>query len=431
MRPLIPHPVKICLGTGMAALTLGLLNSYEYAQQLEISYPKTAQHIREIASRTGLPDFHERTSYSLERLSEALFQFSDTLTGKNIPEQQLAQPTYIEIDPAPRKLLDKRVQRIQEAPTDFISIADITIPQDFAAIALKPTLEPAQQEEVVATTTPEETPATVESTPEPETIAAEQTPATPEYNAENPVHYRVMLMGDSLMEALGPHTFEEMRNRKGLHFILTSKFSTGFARPDYFDWPQNLKIALKNTKPDVVLFFIGANDGQPIEYQGKSVYPKTPDVWSLAYKEKLQEIVDIIKEHHCDIIWLGLPPMGKSFTKKMKLAETSQQEICEANHITYLDTTYILGDEKGEYQTFGTNAKGKSVRLRHKDCVHISTEGLKLLFDYFSPILEQRIADFRQKNPDKRLTATETKSITFARMERVIKYPPKNRQRRR
>ncbi|MDO5470872.1 MAG: hypothetical protein Q4F38_06185, partial [Akkermansia sp.] len=56
----LPQSLKICLGTGLAALLLGLQNINEYTQQLESYDPELneqAATLNRLAHSTGLPQF--------------------------------------------------------------------------------------------------------------------------------------------------------------------------------------------------------------------------------------------------------------------------------------------------------------------------------------------------------------------------------------
>ena len=102
--------------------------------------------------------------------------------------------------------------------------------------------------------------------------------------------------------------------------------------------------------------------------------------------------------------------------------------MCESLQVPYLDTVPLLGDEKGAYRTFMTNAQGHTVRLRKKDLELIAPAGNDIIIRSMMPQLEHAIYDFRTKHPGRCLTPEERQKWRNARMDVTIKYiPPKHR----
>jgi hypothetical protein len=249
-------------------------------------------------------------------------------------------------------------------------------------------------------------------------------------NRQNPVHYKIMLMGDSLMEDLGPRTHRTLRDRHGLSFILAAKFSTGLCRPDYFNWPQRMEEVVREHKPNLIVVFMGANDGMPIVWQGKVQHPTYGEPWRDAYREKMREVFDIANRHNCEIIWVGMPPMGGRYANLLKQTEKAQRAACEEHGIEYMDTIPVMGDENGEFRAYMTDANGNIVRLRRKDKEHLSPEGNMVVVNMLLPRIEKKILEYRNNNPQKLLSEKETSRPAQARMDVAFKYVPKKRKRK-
>lgn len=237
-----------------------------------------------------------------------------------------------------------------------------------------------------------------------------------------------MMLGDSLMEDFGPLMHRSLRHRAGLYFILTAKYSTGLSRPDYFNWPQNMELAVEQTMPDIIIFFMGANDAMPIRSGGRALYPKNGEPWRNAYRQKMDEILNIAAQHGCGVIWIGLPPMGSRYADLLQQTTLAQREACEARNIPYIDTTRTLGDESGRFRSHMSKPDGRIVRLRAKDKEHLTDDGNRLVLQQLMPVLEEKLADFRQKHPEKSLTPDERSRKNPARLEITIKYKPGKKQ---
>lgn len=429
MRFKLPNSLKICLGTCMAALILGLQNIDEYCEQFESSHPELgglADAVKQAAYRTMLPRLYHAERELFSTVCRELPSLSDNSKEVLPPPPPKPKIVYIRV-PALRQLntfrggLPKKESTL--IPDELISkpTADFLQP-DAAKKAEETPAPPTPAEPSIPIPVPEpQSPA-----PQPESDTVQ--PRTPadicRENEQSPVHCRIMLLGDSLMEDLGPAMHRSLRHRKGLHFILTAKYSTGLTRPEYFNWPENMENAVVATRPDIIVFFIGANDGMPIKKDGRTVYPNSGEAWRAAYRTKMDELFEIGRRYNCEMIWVGLPPMGSRYAGILAETAQAQRDGCNEQGIRFVDTIPILGDENGKFRTYMTDSRGKTIRLRARDKEHLSPVGNKLVIEQLLPILEQSIAEFRNKHPEKRLSEEELARPGRAPLDITIKYAP-------
>ena len=54
--------------------------------------------------------------------------------------------------------------------------------------------------------------------------------------------------------------------------MLDYHISTGLVRPDFFNWPAQIKSQAKGFKPSAVAAMFGANDNQPLQTDSGDVY---------------------------------------------------------------------------------------------------------------------------------------------------------------
>ncbi len=384
----LPQSVKICLGTGLAALLLGLQNINEYTQQLESTYPElheTAAALNKAAHFTKLPQWFQCQK--------------DTFSGFQILWTPEYEPEFL--------TLSEPLPGLPPLPT-YIPL-------------IYPDPPPTPEPEPEPTPEPEPEPEPVPE-PEPELTPEQIQAAQKEANIANPVHYKIMLMGDSLMEDLGPATHRALRERKGLHFLLAARYSTGLTRPDYFNWPENMERVVNEKRPNLIVVFMGANDAMPIRRNKRVVHPAYGAPWCEAYTEKMNEIFDIAQRYGCEMIWVGLPPMGSRYARQLGQTGETQRSACAARGIEFLDTIPVLGDENGGFRAFMTDSAGNTVRIRRSDKEHLSPHGNNLLVQLLLPAIESRIASYRESNPGKLLTERERARSRNATMENTIKF---------
>lgn len=441
MRFKLPNSLKICLGTCMAALILGLQNIDEYCEQFESNHPRQAglaEAMKQAAYSTHLPYLYHAERKLFSTISRQLPQLGGNSKEVLPPPPPKPKIVYVRV-PALRQLnefrsvLPKKESTLIPAELIAEPTADFLLP-DAAKKAEETPAPPTPTEPSTPTESPMPPPVPEPQPPLPPAPQPEQTTVQERTssdicreNEQAPVHCRIMLLGDSLMEDLGPAMHRSLRHRKGLHFILTAKYSTGLTRPEYFNWPENMENAVAATRPDIIVFFMGANDGMPIKKGGRNIYPNSGEAWRSAYRTKMAELFEIGRRYNCDMIWVGLPPMGSRYASILAQTAQAQRDGCDEHGIRFFDTVPILGDENGKFRTYMTDSRGNTIRLRAKDKEHLSPIGNKLVIEQLLPVLEQSIAEFRNKHPEKRLGAKEAARPGRAPLDITIKYAPGKR----
>jgi len=238
-------------------------------------------------------------------------------------------------------------------------------------------------------------PAIAEPEPEPE-------PEEPEFIVpEEPL--RVLIIGDSLV-ATGIGALLERKLDAHPHVVCyrKGKSSSGLARPDFFDWPQEAKAQIEFRKPQLVIVLIGGNDGQDLTRrkngQGDYVHWKTED-WPEGYRKRVDGLLDKVVADDRTVLWVGLPQMGmRSLEKKLVLIRGVQKEAVEAlgDKGVYLDTVPFVTNEDGDLlDKAKVGPRGKLQALRAGDGIHFTMAGSEYFAAQVYPaVLEAlRLAD--------------------------------------
>lgn len=460
-----PNGFVICASALLCAAVVALQNAELYAGKMEAPLYRLSQELLSLpellrsagrasgasqlntAEKTGIsrvsaaisPETQpeEEDTVQEEMLTEAALPSAEPAAEPEVPvvmeadaaAEPAAEPLPVEDSPAAepelipapesrwwpllaqRTLSPAASSYFREAQEPFIR---------FAAPAKAPA-EPVRSEESPAQPAPESPSAPESPTPEVEpsapipAAAAEPLPApAPEQQVAQltqapPMRCRIMMVGDSLMEDLGPKTHKAMKLRKGLEFVVSAKFSTGLCRPDFFNWPAHMRGVVSKRPPDLVIFFIGANDGMSIK-DGKRLVPTGGQEWRDAYGRKMDELVSIARDAGADVIWVELPAIGGRYNKVLHENQIAQRTYCENNGITYLQTDPLLSGEWGRFEAFGTY-KGRQVRLRTKDVTHLTYEGNMKVLDALLPIIERKLIDFYLAHPERHLTDEQVAKI--------------------
>jgi hypothetical protein len=228
-----------------------------------------------------------------------------------------------------------------------------------------------------------------------EAAIAEPEDAPPPEPAIPAVPKRVLIVGSSLAATgFGAVLEEKLDAHPHIEAFRKAKSASGLVRPDYFDWFDQSKRQVEFRKPDLVIVFMGANDGQDMPaWRGSSRVAWGSDTWPGAYRGRVDEFLGNLsttvegQDHGADVMWLGLPKMtSASLERKVSIIRTVHQEAVAAlgDRGLYIDTTPYLVDENGDLLET-SKVRGKEQVLRSEDGVHFTMSGCEFLADKIYP----------------------------------------------
>lgn len=205
--------------------------------------------------------------------------------------------------------------------------------------------------------------------------------------------YKVLLVGDSFMEDI---TLAIMRNYynkdPNVQFVSVARHSTGLCVNTNWNWPKKLEEFMQKHKPDVVLFFLGANDLTNI-FDGERRYSFTSAEWKKRYVEIAESMIDAAHKGNAVPIWIGLPIMSEEYAKWVPLISELQRKACTNRNTVYVDTVPTLADENGQYQVFMKTPVGEMVRIRKTDKYHVEYAGNMMIIEQVVPSIKKSILE--------------------------------------
>lgn len=184
---------------------------------------------------------------------------------------------------------------------------------------------------------------------------------------------RFLLIGDSLMQGIGM-TLPRMLQQHGFRVKNIAKQSTGLTYPSFFNWEQATKQAFKQYDDiGVIVVCLGANDPWNM--------PKVrfgTNLWEQTYKDRIQAIFDIAKEHNAIVIWYAVPATkNATLNKKLNYLNNLYKEAAFANNGIFITSEAIL--QNGEFSPYIKDDMGKSRLVRTSDGIHFTRYGATLL----------------------------------------------------
>ena len=192
---------------------------------------------------------------------------------------------------------------------------------------------------------------------------------------------QIALVGDSMMAVgLAPVLRRALAKEDNMNVIRAYRSGTGLGRPDVFNWMEEYPKMRGVHKPHIIICAIGANDAQGFQID-KTVYAFGTPQWNAVYAERVRNFLNLLGQDGARIIWLGMPAMREpNFSKRMMaVSALTKSVVTEYPQVTWLDPNLFLNDAGNGFTQFRFNQKGKMIRLRGDDGIHLSDDGAAFL----------------------------------------------------
>ncbi|EKL5405019.1 DUF459 domain-containing protein [Campylobacter coli] len=185
-----------------------------------------------------------------------------------------------------------------------------------------------------------------------------------------------LFIGDSLMQGVAIALNRDLIDL-GLKANDLSKQNTGLSYKSYFDWAKATKEAFaKNPNIKYLVVLLGANDPWDIKKGG--VYHRFgSDSWIDIYTYRINEIINIAKQHHAKILWFEIPPVKKNeLNEKIQILNKIYSEEILKNKQIFINTKLFFS-VNDEFSTYIKNENNKSIKMRTDDGIHFTSNGAK------------------------------------------------------
>lgn len=205
----------------------------------------------------------------------------------------------------------------------------------------------------------------------------QQTPPQVQAQAGKPRPARVLIVGaSSIQEGLGTELERQLEAYPGITVMRFGQYSSGLARPDYFDWSAKVAELKASFKPDLVLAQFGENDCQGLgDLKGAALAKFGTDGWDKEYSKRVADLVKMIEQGGCGAVMIGIPIMrSKSFSQQVSRLNQVTENATEAAGGVFLSTWDLTADKDGKYMA-SVEFDGKTRMIRAGDGIHLSNHG--------------------------------------------------------
>jgi hypothetical protein len=164
--------------------------------------------------------------------------------------------------------------------------------------------------------------------------------------------------------------------------------SSGFVRPDFFDWNKTATEQVAANSFDIAVMIVGINDRQTLNAGEQSFKALTPE-WNAAYQERIASFVTAVRGANKPLVWVGLPPMSKSdYSNAIGQISGIQRLAVFGGGAEFVDIYDRFVGEDGKYSSSGPDLNGNRVRMRKDDGIHFSAAGADKVAFYLSQAIK-------------------------------------------
>jgi uncharacterized protein len=159
------------------------------------------------------------------------------------------------------------------------------------------------------------------------------------------------------------------------------KSSSGLVRPDFFNWPVQLKKALTNFRPQAVIFMVGTNDGQGMRV-GAATYAFGTAAWKKEYTKRVKTMMGTMRSAGVKYVyWIGMPIMkSAAFGRKMAILNAIFRSQAGSHPgVTYVDAWKLFSNSKKSYVA----------KWRSADGMHFNMAGVNRLVGAVVPLVKR------------------------------------------
>ena len=185
----------------------------------------------------------------------------------------------------------------------------------------------------------------------------------------------ILVIGDFLAGGIADGFEAAFAESAGVRVIDGSEAASGLVREDYHDWQTITPDLIEKHDPTVVVVQLGANDGQAMRVDGRSLAERTAD-WTAEYDARARQLAKTIEDSDAELVWVGAPAFrSRSLTNDVVAFNAHFKDAAEAAGGVFVDVWEGFVDQNGAYMRSGPDVNGQVVRLRNNDGINLTRAG--------------------------------------------------------
>jgi uncharacterized protein len=201
---------------------------------------------------------------------------------------------------------------------------------------------------------------------------------------ETPERVNLLFCGDSLAQGMFLALNGQLRRREGLRITNGTLHATGITRSDEHDWPNVTRDLVARHRPNLTLFWVGANDFRPLVIrETRSRHAFGTQAFAEAYGRRVGEMVTRAVESGSRAVWFGLPNVREArFAGAVRQLNEIQQNAAIAAGAVWIPTWEATSDPQGHFKSSVSLERGAR-GFRAEDGVHFTEWGYRRIAALF------------------------------------------------
>ena len=194
---------------------------------------------------------------------------------------------------------------------------------------------------------------------------------------------RVLATGDSMIQPLDEELVRPVK-RAGGRVIRDARPGTGISKPLQLDWVRHARRQARRHRPRASVVFIGANDAESLPTDDGPRVRCCRRAWIAAYADRVAKMMRSYTRSGAGYVyWLTLPtPRSDTQARRMaavNLALAQAAGSADRERVRLVDTIPVLSP--GNRYRRRVRYRGKTVVVRGRDGVHLTTAGARIARD--------------------------------------------------
>jgi hypothetical protein len=213
-----------------------------------------------------------------------------------------------------------------------------------------------------------------------QTVQTKKTLQKSTYKLPSTIPQRILLIGSSSMNSdLGAFLTQALR-RQELDVHRHAKVGSGLARPDFYNWMEELPSLLNLHQPELVIVQFIGNDCQSLILPDGTLEARydTPE-WEEAYRNRIIDLITLLHRQQIRVSFLGMSNViSPGFRRNLKNSNRIIQETAakhKSSFVSLWEQTSL--PQGGVLQNININNIERP--MFQEDGIHLSREGARIV----------------------------------------------------
>ena len=199
-----------------------------------------------------------------------------------------------------------------------------------------------------------------------------------------PERVNLLFAGDSLAQGMFLSLNGLLRRRELVRVTNGTLHATGVTRSDEHDWPSVSRDLVGRHRPNLVIFWVGANDFRPLVVrETRSRHAFGTQAFADGYSRRVAEMVTHGVDGGSRVVWFGLPNMRNGqFANAARQLNDIQQTAATGAGAVWIPTWDATSDPHGRFMPSVALERGTR-GFRAEDGVHFTDWGYRRIASLF------------------------------------------------